>query len=163
MFQGIDDAGAQVVLVEPVRIGKPEVCYLPRVEDTLVADIVDREHAARAGEQRVLRVLRVEQQRAECRVPVVAVEDLRRKAGSAAGLEGGAGKGDEASVLALRDQILEQAGAIDILVNNSVARPMRNGYQSDASTFAQSMAVNATGLFVITRAFGDIMAEHRPG
>ncbi|HQK77433.1 MAG TPA: SDR family NAD(P)-dependent oxidoreductase, partial [Candidatus Hydrogenedentes bacterium] len=36
-------------------------------------------------------------------------------------------QGDEASVLALRDQILEQAGAIDILVNNSVARPMRNG------------------------------------
>ena len=72
-------------------------------------------------------------------------------------------QGDEASVLALRDQILEQAGAIDILVNNSVARPMRNGYQSDASTFAQSMAVNATGLFVITRAFGDIMAENGRG
>ncbi len=72
-------------------------------------------------------------------------------------------QGDEVSVLALRDQILEQAGAIDILVNNSVARPMRNGYQSDASTFAQSMAVNATGLFVITRAFGDIMAENGRG
>lgn len=70
---------------------------------------------------------------------------------------------DEDSVLALRDQIMEQAGTIDILVNNSVARPMKNGFQSDASTFAYSMAVNATGLFVITRAFGDIMAEKESG
>lgn len=70
---------------------------------------------------------------------------------------------EEASVLALRDQILEQAGTIDILVNNSVARPMKNGFQSDASTFAESMAVNATGLFVITRAFGDVMAERGRG
>ncbi|MGI6461406.1 MAG: SDR family oxidoreductase [Candidatus Hydrogenedentales bacterium] len=70
---------------------------------------------------------------------------------------------EEASVLALRDQVLEQAGGIDILVNNSVARPMKDGYQSDASTFAHSMAVNATGLFVITRAFGDVMAENGRG
>ncbi len=70
---------------------------------------------------------------------------------------------DEASILALRDQILEQAGTIDILVNNSVARPMKSGFKSDAATFADSMAVNATGLFIITRAFGDIMAEKGSG
>ena len=67
------------------------------------------------------------------------------------------------SCAAMVAQIEAEAGAIDILVNNSVARPMRNGYQSDASTFAQSMAVNATGLFVITRAFGDVMAENGRG
>jgi len=70
---------------------------------------------------------------------------------------------DEASVLALRDAILERSGKCDVLVNNSVARPMKNGFESDASTFAHSMAVNATGLFVITRAFGDAMAERESG
>jgi NAD(P)-dependent dehydrogenase (short-subunit alcohol dehydrogenase family) len=70
---------------------------------------------------------------------------------------------DEASVLALRDAILDRSGKCDVLVNNSVARPMKNGFQSDASTFAHSMAVNATGLFVITRAFGDAMAERESG
>lgn len=70
---------------------------------------------------------------------------------------------DEASILALRDEILARSGKIDVLVNNSVARPMKNGYLSDASTFAESMQVNATGLFVITRAFGYAMAERENG
>ncbi len=70
---------------------------------------------------------------------------------------------DEASILALRDEIVERAGTVDILVNTAVARPMKDGMQSDASTFAHSMAVNATGLFIITRAFGDIMAEKKSG
>ncbi|MBN2311313.1 MAG: SDR family oxidoreductase [Candidatus Hydrogenedentes bacterium] len=70
---------------------------------------------------------------------------------------------DEASILALRDAIMERSGRIDALVNNSVARPMKNGFQSDASTFALSMQINATGLFIITRAFGDAMAEQGSG
>ena len=40
---------------------------------------------------------------------------------------------------------------------------MKNGFQSDASTFAHSMEVNATGLFIITRAFGDAMADREHG
>jgi len=72
-------------------------------------------------------------------------------------------QGDEASILALRNAILEDSGRIDILVNNAVSRTMKEGYQSDASTFAESMQVNATGLFVITRAFGDVMAEQGYG
>jgi NAD(P)-dependent dehydrogenase (short-subunit alcohol dehydrogenase family) len=70
---------------------------------------------------------------------------------------------DEASILALRDAILERSGKCEVLVNNSVARPMKNGWQSDAATFAHSMQVNATGLFLITRAFGDAMAERESG
>ena len=72
-------------------------------------------------------------------------------------------QGDEASILALRDKIIGDAGRCDILVNNSVARPMTKGYDDDASTFAESMHVNATGLFIITRAFGDEMAKHKTG
>lgn len=72
-------------------------------------------------------------------------------------------QGEEASIIALRDTLMERAGTIDVLVNNAVARTMKKGMKSDASTFAQSMQVNATGLFVITRAFGDIMAEKNAG
>lgn len=72
-------------------------------------------------------------------------------------------QGDEQSVLALRDEILERGGRIDVLVNNAVARPMRGGFSDDAESFAESMRINATGLFVITRAFGDAMAERGGG
>ncbi len=72
-------------------------------------------------------------------------------------------QGDEKSVLALRDEILKRTGRIDILVNNAVLRPMKKGFADDASTFAESMRVNATGLFVITRAMGDVMAEQGNG
>lgn len=72
-------------------------------------------------------------------------------------------QGEEASVLALRDEIMKRAGRIDVLVNNAVLRPMKKAYQDDAATFAESMKVNATGLFVITRAFGDIMAKQNNG
>ena len=68
-------------------------------------------------------------------------------------------QGDEASVNAARDEILHASGRIDILVNNAVSRPMKDGYASGAETFAESMRVNATGLFVITRAIGDAMAD----
>ncbi len=67
-------------------------------------------------------------------------------------------QGNERSVLALRDEIQMRAGGIDILVNNAVLRPMKKGFADDAGAFAESMRVNATGLFIITRAMGDVMA-----
>jgi NAD(P)-dependent dehydrogenase (short-subunit alcohol dehydrogenase family) len=72
-------------------------------------------------------------------------------------------QGEESSVLALRDAVLKDAGRVDALVNNAVLRPMKKGYRDEASVFAESMRVNATGLFVITRAFGDAMADHASG
>ena len=68
----------------------------------------------------------------------------------------------EASVLALRDEIAGRGDAVDVLVNNAVARPMKS-FDADAAAFEQSMAINATGLFVITRAFGDVMASRASG
>lgn len=68
-------------------------------------------------------------------------------------------QGDEASILKLRDEVLAHSGCIDALVNNSVARPMRGAYQDVAEHFGKSMHVNATGLFMITRAIGDAMAD----
>ncbi|MBI3117992.1 MAG: SDR family oxidoreductase [Candidatus Hydrogenedentes bacterium] len=72
-------------------------------------------------------------------------------------------QGEEQSILALRDQVLGREGGIDVLVNNSVARPMKHGYEDSAESFAESMRVNATGLFLITRAFGDAMAGRGRG
>jgi len=65
---------------------------------------------------------------------------------------------DESSIAALRERIAGESGRLDVLVNNAVARPMK-GYNDDAAHFDESMQVNATGLFMITRAMGDFMAE----
>ncbi len=70
---------------------------------------------------------------------------------------------DESSVNALRDAIVADSQRIDILVNNAVARPMKEGYRDSAAAFAESMQVNATGMFLMTRAFGDVMAAQGSG
>lgn len=69
---------------------------------------------------------------------------------------------DERSVLAMRDHVIHHFGGIDVLVNNSVARPMKH-WNDPAEAFAQSMSVNATGLFLVTRAVGDHMADRGRG
>ncbi|MBP1993140.1 SDR family oxidoreductase [Paenibacillus eucommiae] len=68
----------------------------------------------------------------------------------------------EESILALRDKLMAEHGRIDILVNNAVARTM-GSWNDPLEAFAQSMQINATGLFSLTRAFGDIMAEQGSG
>lgn len=71
-------------------------------------------------------------------------------------------QGDEKSILALKDEIIKREGKIDILVNNAVARPMKS-WNDDAEKFARSMQINATGVFMVTRIFGNIMAETGSG
>ena len=72
-------------------------------------------------------------------------------------------QGDEKSIIALGDEIKKKCGRLDVLVNNSVARPMKKGYRDDVSEFAESMQVNATGLFMITRIMGDFIVESGGG
>jgi NAD(P)-dependent dehydrogenase (short-subunit alcohol dehydrogenase family) len=60
------------------------------------------------------------------------------------------------------EQVVAAAGKVDVLVNNSVLRPMGD-WTSPLADFAKSMEVNATGLFAITRIFGEYMAEHGGG
>jgi NAD(P)-dependent dehydrogenase (short-subunit alcohol dehydrogenase family) len=69
---------------------------------------------------------------------------------------------DEASIKQLLKQVLDAAGKIDVLVNNSVLRTMKD-WADPASAFAKSMEVNATGMFVMTRVFGDQMAAQGRG
>jgi len=69
---------------------------------------------------------------------------------------------DEESIKGLLNRMLEKHGKVDILVNNSVLR-CGKGFYSPAEVLNQSFAVNATGLIMITRAFGDQMAQQGSG
>ena len=64
---------------------------------------------------------------------------------------------DEASITALRSRIEERFGPLHGLVNNSVLRSMK-GAQGSAAQFEESMRVNATGLMLMHRVFGESMA-----
>jgi len=66
---------------------------------------------------------------------------------------------DEASIFALRDSILRDNKKIHILVNNAVARTMKQHFRDTVESFEKSMKINASGLFMMTRIFGDHMAE----
>jgi NAD(P)-dependent dehydrogenase (short-subunit alcohol dehydrogenase family) len=68
----------------------------------------------------------------------------------------------EASILHLRDRIVADFGRVDGLVNNAVSRPMKTP-NAPLADWEESMRVNATGLFAITRAFGDEMARKKSG
>ena len=69
---------------------------------------------------------------------------------------------DEKSVLDLRDRVLAKFGRVDGLVNNAVARPMKSP-DAPVSAWEESMRVNATGLFLVTRAFGEAMCGNKSG
>jgi NAD(P)-dependent dehydrogenase (short-subunit alcohol dehydrogenase family) len=71
-------------------------------------------------------------------------------------------QGSEASVKALLQEVLRRAGSVEVLINNAVLRPMKD-WSDPAAAFAKSMEVNATGLFLMTRAFGDHMAARGRG
>ena len=68
----------------------------------------------------------------------------------------------EESIEALKNQIFSQHGQLDILVNNSVLRPMKT-WNDPIEKFEESMRVNATGIFLMTRTFGNAMAKRGQG
>ena len=71
-------------------------------------------------------------------------------------------QGDHESVLALKQDIQKQFGGLDVFVNNAVSRPM-TGYDAPLEQFAESMRVNATGSFDITREMADLIARRGGG
>jgi len=66
---------------------------------------------------------------------------------------------DEPSIFSVRDTIVKESGKLDVLVNNAVARPAKNGYFDDAAAINESLRVNGTGLILVTRALGEVMAD----
>ncbi|MBL9214517.1 MAG: SDR family oxidoreductase [Opitutaceae bacterium] len=69
---------------------------------------------------------------------------------------------DETSILRLRDDVVAKFGRVDGLINNAVARTMKT-FQAPLADWEASMKTNATGLFAISRAFGDAMAGRGSG
>lgn len=71
-------------------------------------------------------------------------------------------QGDEASILGLRDRIVERFGRLDGLVNNSVARPMSTD-RTFLEGWEDSMRVNATGLVLMHEHFGKVLTAQGGG
>jgi NAD(P)-dependent dehydrogenase (short-subunit alcohol dehydrogenase family) len=69
---------------------------------------------------------------------------------------------DETSILQLRDSVKREFGRIDGLVNNAVARPVKS-LSAPLVDWDTSMKTNATGLFAIARAFGEVMVAQGGG
>lgn len=67
-------------------------------------------------------------------------------------------QGSEESIHALLETVVQQVGKVDVLVNNAVVRPMKS-WEDPTGAFVKSMRVNATGLFLMTRLFGNHMAD----
>ncbi len=65
---------------------------------------------------------------------------------------------NEPSIFAVRDTIVQESGKLHILVNNAVARPVKKGYFDDAAAIDESLRVNGTGLILVTRALGEVLA-----
>jgi len=73
-------------------------------------------------------------------------------------------QGDESSILSLHRHIIQESGRLDVLVNNAVSRiGLFAGHRIDAATFDEDMRINVRGLFLITRAFAESMAERGEG
>ncbi len=71
-------------------------------------------------------------------------------------------QGHEKSILALRDRVMEKFGRVDGLVNNSVTRTMKS-WDDKLSTWEESLRINATGVFLMTRTFGEVMCRQHSG
>ncbi|MEA4832545.1 2-dehydro-3-deoxy-D-gluconate 5-dehydrogenase [bioreactor metagenome] len=64
----------------------------------------------------------------------------------------------EDSAKQLLDRIEKESGTPSVLVNNAVARAMKS-WNSPVSAFTESMRINADGLFIMTRTFGEAMKK----
>ncbi len=71
-------------------------------------------------------------------------------------------QGEPSSVERCIGEVTDALGALDILVNNAVLRPMRS-FHDDIDHFDESMKVNATGFFHITRVVADAMCRRGSG
>ncbi len=69
---------------------------------------------------------------------------------------------DHESIIRLKNEIENEFGRLDVFVNNAVARPMKH-YTDPLEKFIESMAVNATGMFDITREMADLIGKHGGG
>ena len=67
-------------------------------------------------------------------------------------------QGNHSSIMALKNEIINQFGKLDVFVNNAVTRPMR-GYEDSIDNFAESMRVNAVGAMDILREMAALIEQ----
>ena len=70
---------------------------------------------------------------------------------------------DEASISALRDDIIRRSGKCEILVNNAVTRSACSGWKHPLAEFDASLHVNASAMFLITQLFAEEMKKRQCG
>ena len=70
--------------------------------------------------------------------------------------------GEEESITELHQRVSKDFGAMDVLINNAVARPMRS-YDAPLDAWRKSLEINATGLLHITRLFSEDMKKQGRG
>lgn len=81
------------------------------------------------------------------------------------GLNVHAGQVDQAdhkSIMKLKQEIKDNYGRLNLFVNNVVNRPMKT-YTSSLQQWEESMRINATGMFDITREMADLIDESGGG
>lgn len=69
----------------------------------------------------------------------------------------------EDSIKSVVAEILRRSGRIDILVNNAVTRLAVNGWDQPMEKFDESLRINASALFCLTRLAGEDMKKRRDG
>jgi NAD(P)-dependent dehydrogenase (short-subunit alcohol dehydrogenase family) len=69
---------------------------------------------------------------------------------------------DHESIIKLKKELKKEYGRLDSFINNAVARPMKT-YTSPLEDWAESMRVNSTGMFDITREMADLIGESGGG
>lgn len=72
-------------------------------------------------------------------------------------------QGNFESIHNLVNKVITETGRIDILVNDAVARVMPNGWDGNSEEFDNSLHINGTGLFVLTKEVGKYMIDQKEG
>lgn len=70
---------------------------------------------------------------------------------------------DEKNVVQVIEQVSSEHKIPDILVNSGCSRPMKKFFNDNIENWDKSMEVNARGLFITCRAFGNVMAKQGSG
>jgi NAD(P)-dependent dehydrogenase (short-subunit alcohol dehydrogenase family) len=70
---------------------------------------------------------------------------------------------NEANVLSFLEKVSNEFKTPDILINAGYIRPMQKFFRDTTDNWDKSMSVNARGMFVTCRAFGDEMAKQGQG
>lgn len=70
---------------------------------------------------------------------------------------------DPSSIVEFRDRVLAGLGGIDVLVNNAVHRQGAGVFATTAADWDSTSAVNSRGLFLLTQAVAETMAQRRVG